>query len=413
MQTDALFIQAHQARPTISTLHRTMALWNKRVPASYITFPDGDMRLRSCDGVDFRVDSVILRRASGFFRDLARLPEAKDTEEVIAMEESADVLNILLRLLYPMGLAAPTVSTHKQGEELLRAVDKLDIVSHAVNQAITQHLSTLVPLRAWAIAVRFQYAEARKAAVARFMLEKPHPTNRYPDIAELDGVSARALAKLYRVRETAIHDVKEFLSELFWCCAAHSNSDWASDHMSEITVSPFDLSKISESAFEDVLHLHADDCTMCWQRFNGAKSTRRRALSRAYVTDRITNAPHLECSSHGCTVSVCLIIILFIELRVSPRLNPANIASLASYRITRKARVSVPQVPSIPQNTTLACYSLVLWLTRLVSPPNMLRCICYVRHEVHAIFLDLFACGLVKCVPFALPLVHIKDPERL
>lgn len=277
-----------------------MSLAAKHVDdTSFISFPDGDMLLRSSDGVEFRVDSIILRRASGFFRDLAKLPQTKDTSEeleAIDMEESADVLNIILRLLYPMGLVPPTIATHKQGEAILRAVDKLEIISHAVNEAITQHLVTLTPLRAWAIAVRFQHPEARKAAVARFVLEEPHPTNRYPDIAELDGVSARALAKLFRTRETAIHDAKEFLSGLFWCCAAHSDDDWASDHMSDIVNSPFDLTKISERAFEDVLDLRADGCTLCWQRFNGAKSRRRRESSRSYVTGLLENAPKLESS---------------------------------------------------------------------------------------------------------------------
>lgn len=55
-------------------------------PREYLSFPDGDVVLQSADGVDFRLDSVILRRASPFFATMLALPQ-KDTLNPIAMTE--------------------------------------------------------------------------------------------------------------------------------------------------------------------------------------------------------------------------------------------------------------------------------------------------------------------------------------
>ncbi|KAF8307757.1 hypothetical protein DL93DRAFT_2064615, partial [Clavulina sp. PMI_390] len=93
----------------------------------WFSFDDGDVVLRSEDGVDFRVDSLILRRASGLFADIFALPPKQQNDcssssspEPIAMIEPASVIDDLLRLIYPIS-ASPTITSDAQALSLLRA----------------------------------------------------------------------------------------------------------------------------------------------------------------------------------------------------------------------------------------------------------------------------------------------------
>jgi hypothetical protein len=74
-------------------------------------FDDGDVVLRSSDGQDFRVHSIILREASPFFRDMFRLPSGgSGSYAPILMTETTDVLDDILRWLYPIN-RAPTIDS--------------------------------------------------------------------------------------------------------------------------------------------------------------------------------------------------------------------------------------------------------------------------------------------------------------
>lgn len=73
-------------------------------PASFIWLlngPPGDVLLWSSDGVDFRVDLIILVRASPFFSDLFASDVATKAG-FIQIEETSDILDLLLRALYPV-----------------------------------------------------------------------------------------------------------------------------------------------------------------------------------------------------------------------------------------------------------------------------------------------------------------------
>lgn len=75
------------------------------------TFNDGDLVLRSVDGTNFRVHSIILKLGSSVFRDMLDIPTgAPNTAErtkrelakgPIIASEPASVLRILLDILYP------------------------------------------------------------------------------------------------------------------------------------------------------------------------------------------------------------------------------------------------------------------------------------------------------------------------
>lgn len=256
--------------------------------SNFISFPDGDMVLRSSDDVEFRVDSVILRRASGFFSDLAQIPTPEGTngDEPIPMAESSEMLDLLLRLLYPVGTTAPNISTRAQGEALLHAVQKFRISSHAVEGAVASYLQSLEPLQHWALAIQFHLYHPQVNAVMRFMLAKEDGLD--GDFPELDNVTARALANLLHMKQNATSKAKEELSGLIWSCPSHEDEDWCTDQMSLIEESPFDRSLSSDSELLNILEDHG--CSQCLQRFHGGKATRQRERVQSTVETLLTRA---------------------------------------------------------------------------------------------------------------------------
>ncbi|TDL26602.1 hypothetical protein BD410DRAFT_783687 [Rickenella mellea] len=70
--------------------------------------PDGDITLLSDDGVNFRVHSFILSKASKFFREMMKIPQPKGDTNVdpLPMGESSAVIKAMLDIIYPADDAA-------------------------------------------------------------------------------------------------------------------------------------------------------------------------------------------------------------------------------------------------------------------------------------------------------------------
>lgn len=111
------------------------------------TFNDGDLVLRSADGVNFRVHSLILKLASSVFRDMLDIPAnaphaaEKSKRELskgpILATEPACVLRILLNILYPGApqiLDIDIIDSPDLLRSLARAARKYDMPS--VNEAL-------------------------------------------------------------------------------------------------------------------------------------------------------------------------------------------------------------------------------------------------------------------------------------
>lgn len=133
--------------------------------------PSADTILRASDHVDFRVRRAILIEASPFFEDLFSLPQPQIDSlriepEPIAMPESSRVLNILLRLCYPLEDRIPSDLQLEDARAVLEAAVKYDI-----RTAIKPMCSSLrdfaqeQPLHVYAIACILRLeSEARHAA---------------------------------------------------------------------------------------------------------------------------------------------------------------------------------------------------------------------------------------------------------
>ncbi|KAF8305966.1 hypothetical protein DL93DRAFT_290139 [Clavulina sp. PMI_390] len=201
---------------------------------SNVSFPDGDLILRSSDNVEFRVDSLVLRRCSTFFNDLSALPRTANalTQAPLKldMSESGTTLNAVLRAAYSL-IPPPELKTHKEGLDFMIAIDKLQMSNYTIERVIDIFLSGLHALRAWALAVRFRRAEARMRACRQVITGGLNVFSSMEEIQELDTVSARAVARLEKIGANATKLAQEIAGKTDWSCGS-----WIHGGFSDFTI---------------------------------------------------------------------------------------------------------------------------------------------------------------------------------
>ncbi|KAL1942457.1 hypothetical protein VTO73DRAFT_6059 [Trametes versicolor] len=134
--------------------------------------PSADIILRSCDLVDFRVQSGILIEASPFFSDMFELPQppssAAEATPVVDMTEDAQTLDLLLRLVYP--IVNPPLEEPMLMLLVLKGAAKYDMA--LPTSVVSKRLLAITPnkaLQVWAAACQVRTGledVARQAAVA-------------------------------------------------------------------------------------------------------------------------------------------------------------------------------------------------------------------------------------------------------
>lgn len=262
----------------------------------YLTFPDGDIVLKSSDGVKFRVDSAILRRASPFFFTMLQLPSPhEDLHSLpvpIEMSETADVLDDILRSIYPASAPLKIVE-HGHAIELLRAVDKLQISKTSINNVLEIYVGALSPpLRAYAMAVEFGLSAARRAAVRRF-IQRNGVDHLDDDILELKYVEGRSLLNLWRIRRDTFARAQRAAEELFraWTCASHQRPSgiW-SETRTKALAQPFD----ADVQAENVIGAIAVNCGNCANQYRSEEFSQRRSMVRAYIESLLECAERID-----------------------------------------------------------------------------------------------------------------------
>ncbi|KAL5634368.1 hypothetical protein ACGC1H_002434 [Rhizoctonia solani] len=84
----------------------------------------GDLTIRSSDGIDFNVHSVLLSLASPTFTDLLK---STNLDETVRFSERAELLALVLKFIYPV--PSPVISSHKLLSDALRVADKYQLTS--------------------------------------------------------------------------------------------------------------------------------------------------------------------------------------------------------------------------------------------------------------------------------------------
>ncbi|ETW80397.1 hypothetical protein HETIRDRAFT_240500, partial [Heterobasidion irregulare TC 32-1] len=143
---------------------------------------DADLVVRSSNKVDFHVHKFLLSLASPVFKDILSIPdttiysgasvEYKDGILVIHVAEQRQVLENLLRLVYPTDNGKlPDLSSVR---ELFRAMDKYEMLD-LFPQTLDRNLRDIArahPFAAYAIACRYQKL-ALANEIAPFTLQQP------------------------------------------------------------------------------------------------------------------------------------------------------------------------------------------------------------------------------------------------
>jgi hypothetical protein len=136
-----------------------------------------DVLLRSSDGIHFRIPSVIIRTASGFFRSTLGLPQGSSESSLpaqesitIPMPEPASVVETICRILtfHPID---PTTSfpDYKSLTDLLYAAEKYELhsVSSLIRATITAPRFLEDPLRLYSLSCRYNWDAERQEAARR------------------------------------------------------------------------------------------------------------------------------------------------------------------------------------------------------------------------------------------------------
>lgn len=214
----------HNAMSTPRTLSGT----GGTVTRHPFTKPNADLVLRSCDGVEFRVWKSILVEASPFFEDMLGLPQPAAQDDLsddklitssvgangvptIDVTEDARTLDALLRFCYPM--PDPMLDTVGALAPMLGAVKKYQIDGRAAEvKRMLLHLAETEPVRAYAVAVRFQMDE-EAAAAARLALAYPLIG---PFVEELDEIPTSAYHRLLRYHLKCQDAVRYITESVQW-----------------------------------------------------------------------------------------------------------------------------------------------------------------------------------------------------
>ncbi|KAF8340587.1 uncharacterized protein EI90DRAFT_2084567 [Cantharellus anzutake] len=230
-----------------------------------VEFEGADVILRA-DDTDFRVHTTILRQASPFFQSLFELPQPRGSDDmaVIEMTEEADVLEVLVRLIYPKPYQ-PSITSLDHAIRLLRAADKLEI-EYAV-KPIHDAIASITeaepnPVRAWAIAARFGINAAIKAATVRYLKcnDEAMLEERVEELCHVDGLSH---FDFITKRKNALKEAKVAIAETNWRCNDCQGAPaWRKQYERRIAgVNPFGGDVSSELLFEVcALRSGCDNC---------------------------------------------------------------------------------------------------------------------------------------------------------
>jgi len=191
-----------------------------------LSFPDGDITLISSDEIVFRLDSIILKRASPFFADMLRLPQpgnGGNRTRPIRMEETGAILDDILRCIYPPA-KPPRISSIDHALALLRTVRKFDMSSAQLSDAVTQYLGNIEPpIRAWAIALNEGHNEACKIAVRRFMVSNGDLRHQ-SHLDELSRIDVQSFFRLSQLRNDYVTEASSLIAECYRKCRCNSHT---------------------------------------------------------------------------------------------------------------------------------------------------------------------------------------------
>ncbi|KAF8603538.1 hypothetical protein BDV93DRAFT_523308 [Ceratobasidium sp. AG-I] len=173
--------------------------------------PGGDVTLRSSDGVDFLVHSVVLALASSVFEGLTVVGTNKDA---VDLSETADTVSLMLRFIYPNS-KPPMMTGFEMLLRCLQVAQKYDLEStletldeQLATNTTPQSLLAISPSQVHQLALQYNLPKAKVAAASLVFtgemdacnpdilgdLVKYYPSASLVRIAAIQGTRAKILA---------------------------------------------------------------------------------------------------------------------------------------------------------------------------------------------------------------------------
>jgi hypothetical protein len=271
----------------------------------FFSLPDGDVVLQSSDEIEFRVDSIILRRVSPFFASMFQLPQPKESScDLLFMEESGAVLDDILRSIYPP-MILPTLSSIDHAVALFRALQKLDISNPALMNMVTQYMGSIdPPIRAWLLAIKTGFVEPRKIAVRRFICHDDQIFDHH-HLDELSQIDAKSVLELAWLRESVVKQASHIM-ETF-------RVNGCPGHIYQPHRDVFDkLRRIAGAGSfiptEETLQIfvRGNGCEMCLDRFQEDVSVANRQRIRTSVEDLMERAVNRDVENGTLKMNVSI-----------------------------------------------------------------------------------------------------------
>ena len=182
---------------------------NATPPSFDPAFTDEDalIILRSSDNIQYRMHAVVLRTASGFFRNMLALPgpvspeAATQQSDSIALDETSEVLGKLFRMI--SGLKCGDLNSFDVFQGILKAAHKYDMegVVETLRRLITLVDLQDQPLKIYALAAQYGWEQEAIAASKR-TLALPIHQEKYDAVLEtIPSAYLLRLLKLHRKRK--------------------------------------------------------------------------------------------------------------------------------------------------------------------------------------------------------------------
>jgi hypothetical protein len=184
--------------------------------ADFSDLTDDICLIARADEARFLTHSLILRRASGFFRDTLSLPQppiaqgSTPAEHLeIRLDESAPIVEALLRVC--MAKRLPRIDDLDFLEEFADAADKYDMPASA---SLAQRLIVVDPfiqnpMRAYVIACRFGWQDEAVSLSEKTLAHDITDLAHAKALSRIDGKSLLLLVRLHRARATRMQALLE------------------------------------------------------------------------------------------------------------------------------------------------------------------------------------------------------------
>ncbi|KDR75319.1 hypothetical protein GALMADRAFT_249346 [Galerina marginata CBS 339.88] len=169
--------------------------------------PDGNVILAAKDAkMYFRVHSHTLRTTSGFFRTMYSLPQSTATPDIMYLDEDADVLEHVLRMV--CGLPFAEISSHDFFDSLLYAAEKYDMPGPMSLMRMYLLMPTLAgnPIRLYAVARRYEWQQEAKLLSTRTLSLNLYDKNHHTSLRTLSTDALLDLFLLHRARREGLRE---------------------------------------------------------------------------------------------------------------------------------------------------------------------------------------------------------------